>query len=152
MPLLYYMNKEDIHLNIYKSQRYIQQKLKLMRSFHGFSIILKMGMLVSFDSNVYTEVASPFYKTYCAALEKLLEKIAKKYATGNEVYLHYFFGTNLQADLYLAPQIDGAVKWFSVGMKEFPLLSKLNEAYKELPVFRDAMPGKQLDTPPEARN
>ncbi|KAG6394697.1 hypothetical protein SASPL_145287 [Salvia splendens] len=58
-----------------------------------------------------------------AALEKFLEKFAGKYATGDGVYL-----------------------------KEFPLLSKLNEAYKELPAFRDAMPGKQLDTPPEARD
>ncbi|KAG6394847.1 hypothetical protein SASPL_145437 [Salvia splendens] len=79
---------------------------------------------------------------FCA-LEKLLEKFAGKYATGDEVFL---------ADLYLAPQIDGAVKRFSVDMNEFPLLSKFNEAYKQLPAFQNAMPGKQLDTPPEARD
>ncbi|KAH6761125.1 glutathione S-transferase zeta 1, partial [Perilla frutescens var. hirtella] len=78
-----------------------------------------------------------------AALEKLLEKHAGKYATGDEPFL---------ADLYLAPQIDGAVRRFSVDMSEFPLLSKINESYKELPAFQDAMPGKQPDTPPEASN
>ncbi|KAL1536193.1 hypothetical protein AAHA92_28879 [Salvia divinorum] len=78
-----------------------------------------------------------------AVLEKLLEKFAGKYATGDEVFL---------ADLYLAPQIDGAVRRFSVDMNEFPLLSKFNEAYNQLPAFVDAMPGKQLDTPPEARD
>ncbi|XP_042030461.1 glutathione S-transferase 2-like [Salvia splendens] len=78
-----------------------------------------------------------------AALEKLLDKFAGKYATGDEVFL---------ADLYLAPQIDGAVRRFSVDMNEFPLLSKFNEAYKQLPAFQNAMPGKQLDTPPEARD
>ncbi|XP_022895615.1 glutathione S-transferase 2-like [Olea europaea var. sylvestris] len=42
-----------------------------------------------------------------AALEKLLENYAGKYATGNEVFL---------ADLFLAPQIDGAVRRFNVDM------------------------------------
>ncbi|XP_022895606.1 glutathione S-transferase zeta class-like isoform X4 [Olea europaea var. sylvestris] len=77
-----------------------------------------------------------------AALEKLLENYAGKYATGNEVFL---------ADLFLAPQIDGAVRRFNVDMSEYPILSRINEAYKELPAFQDAMPGKQPDTPPEAR-
>ncbi|CAA2985621.1 glutathione S-transferase zeta class-like [Olea europaea subsp. europaea] len=77
-----------------------------------------------------------------ATLEKLLENYAGKYATGNEVFL---------ADLFLAPQIDGAVRRFNVDMSEYPILSRINEAYKELPAFQDAMPGKQPDTPPEAR-
>ncbi|KAL0454536.1 UNVERIFIED_CONTAM: Glutathione S-transferase Z1 [Sesamum latifolium] len=77
-----------------------------------------------------------------AALEKLLENQAGKYATGDEPFL---------ADLFLAPQIDGAVKRFNVDMNEFPLLSKINESYNEHPAFQDAMPGKQPDTPPEAR-
>lgn len=77
-----------------------------------------------------------------AALEKLLENSAGRYATGNEVFL---------ADLFLAPQIDAAVKRFNVDMNEFPVLMRINETYKELPAFQDAMPGKQPDTPPEAR-
>ncbi|CAK9188655.1 unnamed protein product [Ilex paraguariensis] len=36
-------------------------------------------------------------------------------------------------------------------MTEFPLLSRLNEAYEELPAFQDAMPKKQPDTPVEER-
>ncbi|KAL2513846.1 Glutathione S-transferase Z2 [Forsythia ovata] len=78
-----------------------------------------------------------------AALEKLLENYAGKYATGNEVFL---------ADLFLAPQIDAAVRRFNVDMNEFPLLSRINKAYKELPAFQDAMPVKQPDTPPEAKS
>ncbi|XP_073269755.1 glutathione S-transferase 2-like [Primulina huaijiensis] len=77
------------------------------------------------------------------ALEKLLDTYAGKYATGNEVYL---------ADLFLAPQIDGAIRRFNLDMDEFPLLSRINESYKEHPAFQDAMPGKQPDTPPEARD
>ncbi|KAM7481931.1 hypothetical protein LguiB_006514 [Lonicera macranthoides] len=71
-----------------------------------------------------------------AALERLLKDYAGKYATGDEVFL---------ADLFLAPQIYGAIKRFNVDMTEFPLLSKLNEAYAELPAFQDAMPEKQPD-------
>ncbi|CAA0819568.1 Glutathione S-transferase Z1 [Striga hermonthica] len=73
-----------------------------------------------------------------AALEQLLQKYAGKYATGDEVFL---------ADLFLAPQIDGAVKRFNINMNEFPLLAKLSESYKEHPAFQDAMPGKQPDAP-----
>ncbi|GKV49317.1 hypothetical protein SLEP1_g56073 [Rubroshorea leprosula] len=31
---------------------------------------------------------------------------------------------------------------------QFPLLSRLNDAYVELPPFQDAMPEKQPDAPP----
>ncbi|XP_034701949.1 glutathione S-transferase zeta class-like isoform X1 [Vitis riparia] len=71
-----------------------------------------------------------------AALEKLLKDHAGKYATGDEVFL---------ADLFLAPQIHAALKWFNMDMTEFPLLLRLNDAYNELPAFQDAMPEKQPD-------
>ncbi|KAM4134004.1 hypothetical protein ACJW30_01G375300 [Castanea mollissima] len=54
---------------------------------------------------------------------------------------------NYQADLFLAPQIHAAIKRFNVDMTQFPLLSRLNEAYNEIPAFQDAMPEKQPDTP-----
>lgn len=97
------------------------------------------------------------------------------------------WGVNLQADLFLAPQIDAAIKRFNMdmvrlhwntvnyfflekfwsihlnildfrlivlmyGQNEFPILKKANEAYREHPAFEDAMPGKQPDAPPEARD
>ncbi|KAK2993632.1 hypothetical protein RJ640_019272, partial [Escallonia rubra] len=77
-----------------------------------------------------------------AALEKLLKDYSGKYATGDEVFL---------ADLFLAPQIHGAINRFNLDMTEFPLLSRLNEAYQELPAFQDAMPEKQPDTPLQER-
>ncbi|XVF86184.1 hypothetical protein PTKIN_Ptkin18bG0019700 [Pterospermum kingtungense] len=52
------------------------------------------------------------------ALEKLLKDHAGRYATGDEVF-----------------------------MVKFPLLSRLNEAYNELPQFQNAMPEKQPDAP-----
>ncbi|RVX05831.1 Glutathione S-transferase zeta class [Vitis vinifera] len=74
-----------------------------------------------------------------AALEKLLKDHAGKYATGDEVFL---------ADLFLAPQIHAALKWFKVDMTEFPLSLRLNDAYNELPAFQDAMKEKQPDYVP----
>ncbi|KAE9446180.1 hypothetical protein C3L33_21921, partial [Rhododendron williamsianum] len=53
-----------------------------------------------------------------AALEKLLHDYAGKYATGDEVYL-----------------------------TPYPLLSRLNEAYNQLPAFVDSAPENQPDTP-----
>ncbi|GLT65782.1 hypothetical protein SLA2020_381930 [Shorea laevis] len=73
------------------------------------------------------------------ALEKLLKDHAGRYATGDEVFL---------ADLFLAPQIHGAIKRFNIDMVQFPLLSRLNDAYVELLPFQDAMPEKQPDAPP----
>ncbi|KAK4749976.1 hypothetical protein SAY87_027425 [Trapa incisa] len=73
-----------------------------------------------------------------AALEKLLKDYAGKYATGEEVYL---------ADLFLAPQLHAAIKRFNMNMSEYPLLSKMHEAYSEHPAFQAAMPENQPDTP-----
>lgn len=76
-----------------------------------------------------------------AALEKLLQDHAGKYATGDEVCL---------ADCFLAPQIYAALNKFHVDMSEYPLLSRLDEAYNELPAFVDALPEKQPDVPPQS--
>ncbi|XP_062176332.1 glutathione S-transferase zeta class-like isoform X3 [Alnus glutinosa] len=73
-----------------------------------------------------------------AALEKLLKDHAGRYATGDEVFL---------ADLFLAPQLDAASKMFNVDMTQFPLLSRLNEAYNEIPAFQDALAEKQPEAP-----
>lgn len=72
-----------------------------------------------------------------AALEALLKDNAGRNATGDEVFL---------ADLFLAPQIYSAIR-FKLDMTEFPILSRLNEAYSQLPAFQNAMPEKQPDAP-----
>ncbi|XP_031105756.1 glutathione S-transferase zeta class-like [Ipomoea triloba] len=77
-----------------------------------------------------------------AALEKLLKSYAGKYAIGDEIYL---------ADLFLVPQIHAAINIFNVDMNEYPLLSRIYEACKEVPAIQNAMPEKQPDTPAEAR-
>ncbi|XP_024960764.1 glutathione S-transferase zeta class-like [Cynara cardunculus var. scolymus] len=73
-----------------------------------------------------------------AALEKLLQNHAGKYATGDDVFL---------ADVFLAPQIHGSIHRFNLDMKPFPLLSRLHEAYMQLPAFQDALPENQPDFP-----
>uniref|UniRef100_A0A7N1A856 glutathione transferase n=1 Tax=Kalanchoe fedtschenkoi TaxID=63787 RepID=A0A7N1A856_KALFE len=71
-----------------------------------------------------------------SALEKLLERHAGKYATGDDVHL---------ADVFMEPQFQGAVKRFSIDMAEFPILSRLHEAYNVHEAFQDAAPEKQPD-------
>ncbi|BFG20024.1 hypothetical protein CerSpe_062980 [Prunus speciosa] len=73
-----------------------------------------------------------------AALEKLLNNYAGRYATGDEVFL---------ADLFLAPQLYAAIGRFHVDMTQFPLLARLHEAYSKIPEFRDALPENQPDAP-----
>ncbi|KAI7731250.1 hypothetical protein M8C21_032364 [Ambrosia artemisiifolia] len=73
-----------------------------------------------------------------AALEKLLKNHAGKYATGDEVFL---------ADLFLAPQIHGAIKRFNFDMTPYPLLARLHEAYMQVPAIQDALPENQPDYP-----
>ncbi|XP_052192636.1 glutathione S-transferase zeta class-like, partial [Diospyros lotus] len=71
------------------------------------------------------------------ALEKLLHDHAGKYATGDEVCL---------ADLFLAPQVNAAIKRFNVDMMQYPLLSRLKEAYEKHPAFKDALPDIPLQS------
>lgn len=103
------------------------------------------GILKYIDEKVGPGESLPWMQSHIrkgfTALEKLLNKYAGKYATGDEVFL---------ADLFLAPQIHASIKRFNLDMTEYPLLSRLNEAYKELPAFQDAMPEKQPDTPTES--
>ncbi|KAL5573785.1 hypothetical protein UlMin_023382 [Ulmus minor] len=76
-----------------------------------------------------------------AALEKLLKDYTGKYATGDEVLL---------ADIFLAPQLRAAFNGFNLDKSEFPLLARLHEEYGQIPVFQDAMPENQPDTPSQS--
>ncbi|KAL8205973.1 hypothetical protein R6Q57_009524 [Mikania cordata] len=73
-----------------------------------------------------------------AALEKLLKDHAGKYATGDEIFL---------ADVFLAPQIIGFPERFNFDMSDYPLLSRLGEAYKQVPAIQNALPENQPDFP-----
>lgn len=69
------------------------------------------------------------------ALEKMLEKTAGKYAVGDEVSL---------ADCCIIPQVYNAIR-FGVPMKNYPTLSRINEACEALEAFRTAHPSVQPD-------
>lgn len=75
------------------------------------------------------------------ALEKLLEKHAGKYATGQEVHL---------ADLFIAPQLYVSINKLKVDMTPYPLLQRLYEEYNKLPAFEASKPDKQPDFPDTA--
>ncbi|PON38506.1 Glutathione S-transferase, C-terminal-like [Parasponia andersonii] len=72
------------------------------------------------------------------ALENLLKDNVGRYATGDEVFL---------ADLFLAPQIYSYTTRFNLDLNQFPLLSRLNEAYSQVSEFQNAIPEKQPDNP-----
>ncbi|KAK4254521.1 hypothetical protein QN277_009895 [Acacia crassicarpa] len=71
------------------------------------------------------------------AIEKLLKGHTGRYATGDELFL---------ADVFLAPQFYAATS-VNVDMSEFPVLARLMETYKEVPVIREASPENQPDAP-----
>ncbi|CAK7357243.1 unnamed protein product [Dovyalis caffra] len=104
-----------------------------------------MAVLKYIKEKVSADEVIPWVQSHInkgfAALEKLLKDSAGKYATGNEVSL---------ADLFIAPQIDGAINRFNVDMTQFPLLSRLHDAYSELPAFQNARPENQPDAPPSS--
>ncbi|KAL4655185.1 hypothetical protein ACB092_01G432400 [Castanea dentata] len=118
-PHHYPLLPQDIHKRAINYQKCIDEK-------------------ISSDPDVKLAWAQHYIKKGFVALERLLKDYAGRFATGDEVYL---------ADLFLAPQIHAAIKRFKVDMTQFPLLSRLNEAYNMIPAFQDAMPEKQPDTP-----
>ncbi|XP_021719695.1 glutathione S-transferase 2-like [Chenopodium quinoa] len=93
-----------------------------------------------FGSNEKKGLAKHQYKIGFAALEKLLEQHATKYATGDQVSL---------ADVYLAPEIDCAIKLFDIDMNGFPLLKRLYDSCYQLSTFRDTVIEAQPDAPDE---
>ncbi|CAA7043804.1 unnamed protein product [Microthlaspi erraticum] len=54
---------------------------------------------------------------------------------------------DLQADIFLAAQIHGAMIKFQIDVEPYPTLAKCYVSYKELSVFEDAVPSKQPDAP-----
>nr|GEX00050.1 glutathione S-transferase zeta class-like [Tanacetum cinerariifolium] len=101
-----------------------------------------LGVLNYIEEKVGPDAKLPWAQKHIgkgfAALEKLLEKHAGKYATGDDVYL---------ADVFLAPQVLGSIQRFNIDMTQYPTLSRVHEAYMQLPAFQNALPENQPDYP-----
>uniref|UniRef100_A0A0E0MKP5 glutathione transferase n=1 Tax=Oryza punctata TaxID=4537 RepID=A0A0E0MKP5_ORYPU len=54
---------------------------------------------------------------------------------------------NIQADVFLAPQIHAGITRFQIDMSKYPILARFYKAYMELPAFQDAVPENQPDAP-----
>ncbi|EXC30769.1 Glutathione S-transferase zeta class [Morus notabilis] len=108
----------------------------------GIQPLWNLGVMDCIKQKVGQEEIVPWVQCHVrkgfAALEELLKDHAGRYATGDEVFL---------VDLFLAPQLHSTIKMFNLDMTEFRLLSRLNEAYSQLPAFQDALPEKQPDAP-----
>ncbi|CAA6668273.1 unnamed protein product [Spirodela intermedia] len=91
------------------------------------------------------EWARHHVETGFEALEKLLERHAGKYATGDEIFL---------ADVFLAPQLYAGAFDCSIfsgnSQGRYPILARLMSAYDEIPAFQAARPEVQPDCPPSA--
>ena len=68
-------------------------------------------------------------------VENILTKTAGKYCVGDQISF---------ADICLVPQIYNAVR-FSVDLSQFPIISRIGEALKEVPEFQRADPSKMPD-------
>ncbi|KAL0411822.1 UNVERIFIED_CONTAM: hypothetical protein Slati_3771900 [Sesamum latifolium] len=88
------------------------------------------------------------------ALEKLLKDCAaymlqeKKFIwnyPSSELMLNGGDFDYLQADVFLAPQIEVAAKRFNVDMSKFPTLHAVYESCNALPEFRASVPDRQPD-------
>jgi len=104
--------------------------------------LLNLDILNYIEEKVGPEAKIPWVQKHIgkgfAALDTLLKDHAGKYATGDDVFL---------ADLFLAPQIHGAIKRFNLDMTPYPLLARLHEAYMQVPAIQDALPENQPDYP-----
>lgn len=76
-----------------------------------------------------------------SATEKILAATTRTYAFADQI---------TAADLFIVPQIFSSLR-FKVDISKYPTLSKINDNCLKLEAFQKAHPGKQIDTPPEAR-
>lgn len=74
------------------------------------------------------------------ALEKKLAKTAGQYCFGNQI---------TAADVFLVPQVFGAVGGAGMSMDKYPMVKKINDNLVKLEAFKKAHPQNQPDYPQE---
>ncbi|XP_072167779.1 maleylacetoacetate isomerase-like [Diadema setosum] len=143
LPIIEYLDETRDGVSILPKdplQRYSTRRLAEIIN-AGIQPLQNLSMLKFVGPERKMELGNTVITNGFKALEKILVTTSGKYCVGDEVTL---------ADLFLVPQVYNANR-FNVDMKEFPTISRVNDALSTLEAFKVSHPHVQPDCPEDLR-